>query len=90
MASLTFDVIGLAAFGYNFDNQSGLSKDIADAFERLDTLPHPLFLFGMAYIPGFERLPLSALKRREEAKNILYKVVYDVISQKLALPPVNS
>ncbi|OQR90715.1 hypothetical protein THRCLA_09224 [Thraustotheca clavata] len=90
MASTSFDIIGLTAFGYEFDTLGGSSKDVFTAFEYLAFVPNHFIAIGIMCIPGFERLPLPELKRRREAKKILYKVVDDVISQKLAAPAIEA
>ncbi|OQR81893.1 hypothetical protein THRCLA_11307 [Thraustotheca clavata] len=87
VTKLSFDIIGMAAFGHNFNSQNGFSKDILEAYDMLNMIPQFIITFGLAFVPGFEKLPLPFFKKRREAKKILYKVVDDVIARKLKAPP---
>ncbi|EQC35965.1 hypothetical protein SDRG_06707 [Saprolegnia diclina VS20] len=84
MTKLSFDIIGLAAFGYAFKSQENESVSILDAFEALNMTPTFASIYGHAYIPGFEHLPLPFLRKRKAAKAVLAQVVDDVIARKLA------
>ncbi|OQR98604.1 hypothetical protein ACHHYP_08339 [Achlya hypogyna] len=87
MTRLSFDIIGLAAFGYDFGAQFYRSTDIMEAYEDLNMTPRFFITFGMAYVPGFEEWPLAVLRKRKKARELLFKVVNDVIERKLSAPP---
>ncbi|EQC35738.1 hypothetical protein SDRG_06497 [Saprolegnia diclina VS20] len=90
MTKLSFDIIGLAAFGLDFNALHNDSADIMAAFDDLNTVPTLLFAFGNAYVPGFENLPLPDLRKRKAAKKVLFQAVHDVIATKLSAPPTTS
>jgi cytochrome P450 len=81
MTKLTLNIIGVAAFGYDFSGNS--RPEVEEAFENMKTPPTLFDAFGTTYFPGFQHLPLPYLKKRKAAQKVLFQVVDDVIAHKL-------
>ncbi|CAK4224894.1 unnamed protein product [Aphanomyces euteiches] len=78
--NLTLRVIGLAGFGFDFQND----LEARQAYNNAQLVPDTLVLVGTRLIPGFLDWPLPSLRRRREAQDKLSQVVNDVIGHKLA------
>ncbi|CAK4959124.1 unnamed protein product [Aphanomyces euteiches] len=77
---ITLRVIGLAGFGFNFE-------DYPEAHEAYDMIAQdvtPLTLIGIFLIPNFFDLPLPGFLRRRKAQAILRRFTTQVIEMKLA------
>ncbi|KAH9109224.1 hypothetical protein AeMF1_015685 [Aphanomyces euteiches] len=83
--ALTLDVIGVSAFGYNFNSLSGTSP-IVEATNLLFQPPSAFYEAGKALIPTFDNWPLPRLIKERQAKKMLYQTVDDVIAAKLKAP----
>ncbi|KAH9158114.1 hypothetical protein LEN26_003132 [Aphanomyces euteiches] len=79
-SDLTLRVIGLAGFGFNFEDH----PEAREAYQMIQQELSPLTILGLALIPGFVNLPIPAYIRRRKAQAILRRVVNVVIEQKLA------
>ncbi|OQR90838.1 hypothetical protein ACHHYP_05194 [Achlya hypogyna] len=80
---LTLDVIGVSAFGYDFKSLSGENSQTLEAYNMMNNTPSIFYAIGSQYVPGFKHLPLPRIVKRKRAQAILFKVVDDVIEQKL-------
>ncbi|OQS05509.1 hypothetical protein THRCLA_02376 [Thraustotheca clavata] len=87
---LTLDVIGMSAFGYNFGSLSGGNNKALEAYHMMNNPPSIFYYLGNVLIPGFKHLPFPRLVKMKNAKQILYKVVDDVIESKLKNPATKS
>ncbi|KAH9155066.1 hypothetical protein AeRB84_002925 [Aphanomyces euteiches] len=83
--ALTLDVIGVSAFGYNFNSLSGTSP-IVEATNLLFQPPSTFYEAGKVLIPTFDHWPLPRLIEERKAKKMLYQTVDDVIAAKLKAP----
>ncbi|KAH9123011.1 hypothetical protein AeMF1_005901 [Aphanomyces euteiches] len=80
---MTLDVIGVAAFGYNFGSLESANDSVLQAYNMLNQPPKLFYLLGSTYIPGFANWPLPRLVKQREAKRILHEKVANVIESKL-------
>ncbi|OQR86016.1 hypothetical protein ACHHYP_11086 [Achlya hypogyna] len=80
---LTLDIIGVAAFGYEF---GALSGNNIDAYTDAKVPATFASLFGMTFIPGYSYLPLPGFARRRLARDELMATVLRVIEAKMAAP----
>ncbi|KAG9411379.1 hypothetical protein AC1031_017019 [Aphanomyces cochlioides] len=80
---MTLDVIGVAAFGYNFGSLESANDRVLQAYNMLNQSPKLFYLLGSTYIPGFANWPLPRLVKQREAKRILHEKVANVIESKL-------
>ncbi|RHY04160.1 hypothetical protein DYB36_009055 [Aphanomyces astaci] len=83
---LTLDIIGLSAFGYDFQSLTNQNERVMAAYKMMNQPPSILFAVGRVYLPFFDRWPLRAIQRRNDAKRMLFQTVDDVISAKLKSP----
>ncbi|CAK4156372.1 unnamed protein product [Aphanomyces euteiches] len=83
---MTLDVIGVAAFGYNFGSLENANDRVLDAYKMSSQLPDLFYALGSLYIPGFDKWPLPRLVKQREAKRILLEKVESVIAAKLQAP----
>ncbi|EQC34485.1 hypothetical protein SDRG_07813 [Saprolegnia diclina VS20] len=83
---LTLDVIGVSAFGYNFESLAGSNSTTLEAYHMMNNTPSLAYFVGSLILPGFKHYPLPRLVKMKRAKAILFKVVDDVIAKKLAHP----
>ncbi|OQR89492.1 hypothetical protein ACHHYP_06258 [Achlya hypogyna] len=81
--NLTLDIIGVAAFGYEFRALSGAN---VDAYTDAKVPATFSTLFGLTYIPGYAYLPLPGFARRRLARDNLMTTVLRVIEAKMAAP----
>ncbi|KAH9120649.1 hypothetical protein LEN26_003141 [Aphanomyces euteiches] len=79
-SDLTLRVIGLAGFGFNFEDH----PEAHAAYQMVQQEMSPIILIGLATIPGFVKLPLPSFQRRRRAQVVLRRVVNEVIEKKLA------
>ncbi|OQS02869.1 hypothetical protein THRCLA_04799 [Thraustotheca clavata] len=90
---LTLNIIGKAAFSYDFktfDKNNEQAKVVLDSFELLNAPPKFLYTMGLIYIPGFKHWPLQLLKQINKAKKALYEIIENVIEHKSALQSINN
>ncbi|CAK4289407.1 unnamed protein product [Aphanomyces euteiches] len=80
---MTLDVIGVAAFDYNFGSLESANDRVLQAYNMLNQPPMLFYLLGSTYIPGFANWPLPRLVKQREAKRILHEKVANVIESKL-------
>ncbi|KAF0703660.1 Aste57867_7580 [Aphanomyces stellatus] len=80
LKELTLGVIGLAAFGMDFETYSQAHT----AYKAYQDPPSAFTLVGMVTVPGFLRLPLPELVRRRAMQAALKTTITDVIESKLA------
>ncbi|KAF0691864.1 Aste57867_16984 [Aphanomyces stellatus] len=79
---LTLEVIGMAAFGFNFKHH----PEAHAAYKAYQLEPSPFFLIGIFTIPGFLNLPLPEVLRRRTTQKALKQVINAVIEDKLKRP----
>ncbi|CAK4639779.1 hypothetical protein LEN26_003222 [Aphanomyces euteiches] len=79
-SDFTLRVIGLAAFGFNFEDHPEAHETYQMQMQEVS----PLILIGLATIPGFLNLPLPSFLRRRRAQVVLRRIVNEVIEKKLA------
>ncbi|KAH9139611.1 hypothetical protein AeRB84_016135 [Aphanomyces euteiches] len=79
-SDLTLRVIGLAGFGFNFEDH----PEAHQAYQMIQQELSLLTILGLALIPGYVNLPIPAYIRRRKAQAILRRVINAVIEQKLA------
>ncbi|KAF0697944.1 Aste57867_11397 [Aphanomyces stellatus] len=82
LRQLTLNVIGLSAFGYDFDANTAALQAYADMVMP----PNHLMLLAASSIPGFLSLPLPFLRRRKRARATLMALLGDVIKAKNVKP----
>ncbi|KAH9090290.1 hypothetical protein Ae201684P_014097 [Aphanomyces euteiches] len=83
MTKLSLDIIGDAAFGFDFGALTNSNPEIMAAFEILNHTPSVSFALGTTFIPWFDRLPLASIQRRQEAKRLLVGTVDTIIQKRL-------
>ncbi|OQR84955.1 hypothetical protein ACHHYP_12519 [Achlya hypogyna] len=89
MTRLTINIIGATVLGYDFktfDAQHKPAQAILQAFEELNVPLRPLYILGLAVIPGFQHWPLPYLRQIAHAKATLFRVVDDVVAHKMRAP----
>ncbi|CAK4637962.1 unnamed protein product [Aphanomyces euteiches] len=79
-SDVTLRIIGLAAFGFNFE----ADPEAHWAYENAQIVLAPWVLIGTRILPGFLSMPIPSLLRRRQAQAILRQVVNKVIEHKLA------
>ncbi|KAF0703658.1 Aste57867_7578 [Aphanomyces stellatus] len=79
LQELTLSVIGLAAFGFNFED----CPHAHQAYGEYQVPPSPLLMMGMVTIPGFLHLPLREITQRRKVQDAIRHVINDVIQAKL-------
>ncbi|OQR92009.1 hypothetical protein ACHHYP_04139 [Achlya hypogyna] len=80
---LTLDVIGVSAFGFDFESLRESNAREIQAYANLNLTPTAVGVLGYVFLPGFELLPLTANRRRAAARRVLNSVVDRVLEQKL-------
>ncbi|KDO32001.1 hypothetical protein SPRG_03218 [Saprolegnia parasitica CBS 223.65] len=87
---LTLDIIGVSAFGYDFE--AVLDSTSADLRAYDDArLPSSLLLtLGMTCIPFWEYLPFADISKRRRATDTLQRIVLRVIEAKMLAPTAGS
>ncbi|KAF0714010.1 Aste57867_4103 [Aphanomyces stellatus] len=86
LATLTLDMIAIAAFGYDLSASSPHTVMIADAFRTLNAPPSLLFALGTTYAPWLPRM-LPSGRRRAAAQAVLKRTVDAIIEQRTAASP---
>ena len=79
LTHLTLDIIGLTAFGYNFDTVKSGDNEISEAFDSI--LSGGLSLssrFLRKFIPFYQYLPLEANVKAKRAKKLTDNLVCEV------------
>ena len=79
LTHLTLDVIGLTAFGYNFDTVKSGENEISEAFDSI--LSGRLSLssrFLRKFIPFYQYLPFEANVKAKRAKELTDSLVWEV------------
>ncbi|KAF0702634.1 Aste57867_7769 [Aphanomyces stellatus] len=76
---MTLNVIGLAAFGFKFDQYPQAHA----VYKAYQTPPSGLALVGMLFVPPFRDFPLPELVRRRQIQAKMKRVITDVIDAKL-------
>ncbi|EQC32595.1 hypothetical protein SDRG_09912 [Saprolegnia diclina VS20] len=81
---MTLDVIGVAAFGFDF--QSLLDKNAREiqAYNDIHLTPSFFGIIGFVFLPFYEYLPLASNRHRAEAQAVLQGVIDRVLQQKVA------
>ncbi|KAH9123626.1 hypothetical protein AeMF1_005434 [Aphanomyces euteiches] len=77
---ITLRVIGLAGFGFNFEDH----PEAHEAYEMIPQDVTPLTMIGIHLFPHFFDVPLPGFLRRRKAQVTLRRVVNEVIEKKLA------
>ncbi|CAK5009461.1 unnamed protein product [Aphanomyces euteiches] len=83
---LTLDIIGVAAFGYNFGSLDNSNERVIQTYNMMNQPPNILYGVAALLIPGFRNWPLPRLVQIREAKRILFDTVDNVIAAKLKAP----
>ncbi|KAG9411386.1 hypothetical protein AC1031_017025 [Aphanomyces cochlioides] len=83
---LTLDIIGVAAFGYNFGSLDNSNERVIEAYNMMNQPPNILYGVASLLIPGFRNWPLPRLVKIRQAKRILFDTVDNDIAAKLKAP----
>ncbi|OQR93264.1 hypothetical protein ACHHYP_02744 [Achlya hypogyna] len=83
---LALDILGVTAFGYDFAAVQGETTIEIQAYRDYMPSSSVLANLGLAFVPGWEYLPVPSISRRRKAKETLYSVVHKVLEAKIASP----
>ncbi|KDO32669.1 hypothetical protein SPRG_02370 [Saprolegnia parasitica CBS 223.65] len=80
---VALDMIGVAAFGYDFESLRNKNPREIQAFHDNNLTPSLFGVIGFALVPFYEYLPLASNRRRAEAQSVLQSLIDRVLQQKL-------
>ena len=78
LTHLAFDVIGQAAFGYNFNTVLGGASKVSEAVNIVTGGMSIRYMIYKSLIPFFELLPIGETRRIKEAREIADNTVLEV------------
>lgn len=78
LTHLTLDVIGQAAFGYNFNTVLAGDSKVSKAVKVVTGGMSPKYIIAKTLIPFFEFLPIAETRRIKEAREIADNTVLEV------------
>ncbi|KDO17196.1 hypothetical protein SPRG_17400 [Saprolegnia parasitica CBS 223.65] len=80
---VALDMIGVAAFGYDFESLRNKNPREIQAFHDNNLTPSLFGVIGFALVPFYEYLPLESNSRRAEAQSVLQSLIDRVLQRKL-------